>query len=63
MQEHFLSVGNNWEVNPIRKSSYFYQQLFDSPRKQIKVSTLFLRIADNSRISIKIILYKGDVAS
>ena len=29
------------EVTPIRKSSFFYQQLFDSPEKQIKVSTLF----------------------
>ena len=27
-----------WEVNPIRKSSYFYHQLFDSPQTQIKVT-------------------------
>ena len=30
------------DVNPIKKSSSFYQQLFDSPQKQIKVPTLFL---------------------
>ena len=33
---------NTREVNPIRESSYFYHQLFDSSQKQIKVSTLFL---------------------
>jgi len=31
----------------IKKSSYFYHQLFDSPQKQIKVK---LKIADNFRI-------------
>ena len=28
--------------SPIRKGSYFYHHLFDSPQKQIKVSTPFL---------------------
>ena len=50
---------SSWEVNPIKKRSYFWDQLFDPTQMQIKVPTLFVLIADNSRISIKIILYKA----
>ena len=37
-----LSIDTYSEVNQIEKVATFIPQLFDSPQKQIKVSTLFL---------------------